>query len=124
GGTHHASADKGGGYCVFNDAAVAARLMQAEHHRTRRQLLRVAIVDLDVHQGNGSASIFADDPTVFTLSLHGAKNFPFRKARSDLDVELPDGCGDEAYLRSLDAALDALWRHHESAAPGLIFYLA
>lgn len=124
GGTHHASADKGGGYCVFNDAAVAARLMQAESHRTRRQLLRVAIVDLDVHQGNGSASIFADDPTVFTLSLHGAKNFPFRKARSDLDVELPDGCGDEAYLRALDAALDALWRHHEPAPPGLIFYLA
>jgi acetoin utilization deacetylase AcuC-like enzyme len=124
GGTHHASADKGGGYCVFNDAAVAARLMQAESHRTRRQLLRVAIVDLDVHQGNGSASIFADDPTVFTLSLHGAKNFPFRKARSDLDVELPDGCGDEAYLHALDAALDVLWRHHEQAPPGLIFYVA
>ena len=124
GGTHHASADKGGGYCVFNDAAVAARLMQAESHRTRRQLLRVAIVDLDVHQGNGSASIFADDPTVFTLSLHGAKNFPFRKARSDLDVELPDGCGDEAYLQALDGALDALWRHHEHALPGLIFYVA
>jgi acetoin utilization deacetylase AcuC-like enzyme len=99
-------------------------LMQAESHRTRRQLLRVAIVDLDVHQGNGSASIFADDPTVFTLSLHGAKNFPFHKAHSDLDVELPDGCGDEAYLRALDTALDALWRHHEHAPPGLIFYLA
>lgn len=124
GGTHHASADKGGGYCVFNDAAVAARLMQAEGHRTRRQLLRVAIVDLDVHQGNGSASIFAEDPTVFTLSLHGAKNFPFRKARSDLDVELPDGCGDEPYLRALDTALDTLWRRHERAPPGLIFYLA
>ena len=92
GGTHHASADKGGGYCVFNDAAVAARLMQAEWQRRRRQLLRVAIVDLDVHQGNGSAAIFADDPTVFTLSLHGAKNFPFRKERSDLDADLPDGC--------------------------------
>jgi len=124
GGTHHASADKGGGYCVFNDAAVAARLMQAEWHRTRRQLLRVAIVDLDVHQGNGSAAIFADDPTVFTLSLHGAKNFPFRKAASDLDVDLPDGCADAAYLRALDDALAELWRRHALAPPGLIFYLA
>ena len=124
GGTHHATADKGGGYCIFNDAAVAARLMQAEWHRKHRQLLRVAIVDLDVHQGNGSASIFADDPTVFTLSLHGAKNFPFRKALSDLDVDLPDGCGDEAYLHALDTALDALWRHHAQAPPGLIFYVA
>lgn len=124
GGTHHATAEKGGGYCVFNDAAVAARLMQAERHRTHRQLLRVAIVDLDVHQGNGSAAIFADDPTVFTLSLHGAKNFPFRKERSDLDVDLPDGCDDVAYLRALDVALDALWRHHADALPGLIFYLA
>src|SRR5580765_2974712 len=124
GGTHHARADKGGGYCVFNDAAVAARLMQAEWHRRHTQLLRIAIVDLDVHQGDGSASIFADDPSVFTLSLHGAKNFPFRKALSDLDVDLPDGCGDEAYLRALDAALAALWRHHEQAPPGLIFYLA
>ena len=124
GGTHHATADKGGGYCVFNDAAVAARLMQAEWHRKHRQLLRVAIIDLDVHQGNGSASIFADDSTVFTLSLHGAKNFPFRKERSDLDVDLPDGCSDEAYLRALDDALAALWRHHEHAPPGLIFYVA
>ncbi len=124
GGTHHATADKGGGYCVFNDAAVAARLMQAEWHRMHRKLLRVAIVDLDVHQGNGSASIFAEDPTVFTLSLHGAKNFPFRKERSDLDVDLPDGCDDETYLRALDDALAALWRHHAHALPGLIFYLA
>ena len=124
GGTHHASADKGGGYCVFNDAAVAARLMQAESHRAQRRLLRVAIIDLDVHQGNGSAAIFEDDPTVFTLSMHGAKNFPFRKARSDLDVDLPDGCADAEYLRALDAALDALWRHHEAAPPGLIFYVA
>ena len=124
GGTHHATADKGGGYCVFNDAAVAARLMQAEWHRSHRQLLRVAIIDLDVHQGNGSASIFHDDTTVFTLSLHGAKNFPFRKERGDLDVDLPDGCTDAEYLRALDDALSALWRHHEHALPGLIFYLA
>jgi acetoin utilization deacetylase AcuC-like enzyme len=124
GGTHHASADKGGGYCVFNDAAVAARLMQAESHRAHRRLLRVAIIDLDVHQGNGSAAIFRDDPTVFTLSLHGARNFPFRKEPSDLDVDLPDGCSDEAYLRALDDALAELWRRHEPALPGLIFYLA
>ena len=124
GGTHHATADKGGGYCVFNDAAVAARLMQAEWHRLHRRLLRVAIVDLDVHQGNGSASIFSEDETVFTLSLHGAKNFPFRKERSDLDVDLPDGCSDEAYLRALDDALEELWRRHGTNPPGLIFYVA
>jgi acetoin utilization deacetylase AcuC-like enzyme len=124
GGTHHAQADKGSGYCVFNDAAVAARLMQAEWHRRHRQLLRVAVIDLDVHQGNGTAAIFRDDDTVFTLSLHGAKNFPFRKQPSDLDVELPDGCDDDAYLRALDTALDALWRHHGDAPPGLAFYLA
>ena len=124
GGTHHAAAEKGGGYCVFNDAAVAARLMQAEWHRAHRQLLRVAVVDLDVHQGNGTAAIFADDPTVFTLSMHGARNFPFRKERSDLDVDLPDGCTDAAYLAALDTALAELWRRHADAPPGLIFYLA
>ena len=124
GGTHHATADKGGGYCVFNDAAVAARLMQAEWYRQHRQQLRVAIVDLDVHQGNGSASIFADDPTVFTLSLHGAKNFPFRKERSDLDVDLPDGCTDGPYLTALDDALTALWERLRPAPPGLVFYVA
>ena len=124
GGTHHAMADKGGGFCVFNDVAVAARLMQAEWHRTRRQLLRVAVIDLDVHQGNGTASIFRDDPTVFTLSVHGAKNFPFRKESSDLDVDLPDGCGDIDYLCALDEALAELWSRHESGPPQLIFYLA
>ena len=124
GGTHHATADKGGGYCVFNDAAVAARLMQAEWHRAHRKLLRVAIIDLDVHQGNGSAAIFSDDPTVFTLSIHGAKNFPFRKERSDIDVALPDGCTDQPYLDALDAALAELWRRHESTPPGLVFYVA
>jgi len=124
GGTHHAYADRGSGYCVFNDIAVAARLMQAEWHRTRRALLRVAVIDLDVHQGNGTASIFRDDTTVFTLSLHGAKNFPFRKEASDLDVELPDGTRDEAYLDALDGALDRLWSAHGSTPPGLVFYLA
>jgi len=124
GGTHHAYAHKGGGYCVFNDVAVAARLMQAEWHRSHRSLLRVAVVDLDVHQGNGTAAIFRDDPTVFTLSLHGAKNFPFRKEASDLDVELPDGCTDAPYLEALDRALDTLWSRHAGALPGLVFYLA
>ncbi|MCW7541589.1 histone deacetylase [Aquabacterium sp. A7-Y] len=124
GGTHHADADKGSGYCVFNDVAVAARLMQAESHRLHRRLLRVAVIDLDVHQGNGTAAIFRDDPTVFTLSLHGARNFPFRKEAGDLDVELPDGCADEAYLAALELALETLWQRHAEAPPGLIFYLA
>ncbi|MCA0243259.1 MAG: histone deacetylase [Proteobacteria bacterium] len=124
GGTHHADAHKGSGYCVFNDVAVAARLMQAEMHRRQRRLLRVWVIDLDVHQGNGTAAIFRDDPTVFTLSLHGAKNFPFRKTASDLDVELPDGCADAAYLRALDDALDSAWQRQQAAPPGLAFYLA
>ena len=120
GGTHHAYADKGSGFCVFNDAAVAARLMQVEHARAG-QLLRVAVIDLDVHQGNGTARIFQGDPSVFTLSLHGQKNFPFRKETSDLDVELPDGCGDAEYLAALEHALDELDRRF---APGLVIYLA
>jgi acetoin utilization deacetylase AcuC-like enzyme len=131
GGTHHAYAHKGSGYCVFNDVAVAARLMQAEWHRHQRRhaaglpkSLRVLVIDLDVHQGNGTAAIFADDPTVFTLSMHGARNFPFRKEASDLDVELPDGCTDGPYLAALDAALDEAWRRHGDAPPGLAFYLA
>jgi acetoin utilization deacetylase AcuC-like enzyme len=124
GGTHHAQADKGSGYCVFNDVAVAARLMQAEWHRTQRSLLRVAVIDLDVHQGNGTAAIFRDDDTVFTLSMHGARNFPFRKEPSDVDVELPDGCTDAPYLDALDRALAALWRHHGLQLPGLVFYVA
>lgn len=124
GGTHHAFADKGAGYCVFNDVAVAARLLQAESHRLNRRLLRIAVIDLDVHQGNGTAAIFRDDPTVFTLSLHGEKNYPFRKESGDLDVGLPDGCRDEAYLAALDEALAKLWDRHRDALPGLIFYLA
>lgn len=124
GGTHHAGAAQGGGFCVFNDIAVAARLMQAEWGRHHRSLLRVAVIDLDVHQGNGTAAIFRDDPTVFTLSLHGEKNFPFRKEASDLDVALPDGCADAEYLDALDGALDRLWAHHADALPGLVFYLA
>ena len=121
GGTHHAYADKGSGFCVFNDVAVAARLLQAEVAREERRVLQVAVIDLDVHQGNGTAAIFQHDPSVFTLSMHGAKNFPFRKERSDLDIELPDGCGDEEYLAQLDLALQQLVQRCQ---PGLIFYLA
>ena len=124
GGTHHASADKGGGFCVFNDAAVAARLMQAEWSRLHghaKAPLQVAVIDLDVHQGNGTASIFAQDASVFTLSLHGQNNFPFRKVASDLDVDLPDGCQDAAYLAALEQALDELDRRF---SPGLVIYLA
>ncbi len=124
GGTHHAYAHKGSGYCVFNDVAVAARLMQAEWHRHHRQLLRVFVIDLDVHQGNGTAAIFQDDPTVFTLSMHGAKNFPFRKEASDLDVELPDGCTDGPYLQALDQAMTEAWQRQAAARPTLAFYLA
>ena len=121
GGTHHAYADKGGGFCVFNDAAVAARLMQAEWGRSRAKPLRVAVVDLDVHQGNGTARIFRNDPSVFTLSMHGQKNFPFRKEAGDLDVNLPDGCRDDAYLQALELALAELDSRFE---PGLVIYLA
>lgn len=124
GGTHHSYADKGGGFCVFNDAAVAARLMQAEWarlHGQSRPPLQVAVIDLDVHQGNGTAHIFSGDASVFTLSLHGEKNFPFRKEASDLDVALPDGCQDAAYLQALEQALDELARRFE---PGLVLYLA
>lgn len=125
GGTHHAYADKGAGFCVFNDAAVAARVMQAEWGRRgeawRRQPLRVAVIDLDVHQGNGTARIFQGDDSVFTLSLHGEKNFPFRKEASDCDIDLPDGCGDADYLAALEQGLAELERRFE---PGLIIYLA
>jgi acetoin utilization deacetylase AcuC-like enzyme len=111
---------------VFNDVAVAARLMQAEVFRHHRRGLRVWVIDLDVHQGNGTAAILRDDASVFTLSLHGAKNFPFRKEASDLDVDLPDGCPDAPYLDALQAALDQAWQRQCSVgdAPGLAFYLA
>jgi acetoin utilization deacetylase AcuC-like enzyme len=117
GGTHHAGPDRGEGFCCLNDVAVAARLMQAE-----RRAHRVAIVDLDVHQGNGSAEILRADPSVFTLSIHGARNFPFRnRCEGDLDVDLPDGTGDDAYLDALDRALAAL---AERFAPDFLIYLA
>ena len=121
GGTHHAGSEQGGGFCVFNDAAVAARLMQAERFRQTKRVLQVAVVDLDVHQGNGTAQIFAQDPSVFTLSLHGEKNFPFRKVQGDWDVDLPDGTGDEAYLQALHQALETLEQRFDAE---LIIYLA
>jgi len=121
GGTHHAFADKGGGFCVFNDVAVAVRCAQADWRKQGFGLLQVAVIDLDVHQGNGTAHIFRDDPSVFTLSLHGEKNFPFRKEISDLDVGLPDGCADHDYLAALDQALQTLAQH---MSPSLVVYLA
>ena len=121
GGTHHAFRDHGAGYCVFNDVAVAARVIQRETAAAAGTPLRIAVIDCDVHQGDGTAAIFHGDPSVFTLSLHGEKNFPFRKETSDLDVMLPDGTGDDDYLAALAPAVDeALTRQQ----PGLVFYLA
>jgi acetoin utilization deacetylase AcuC-like enzyme len=117
GGTHHSFADRGEGFCVFNDVAVAARVLQRDGDARR-----IAIVDLDVHQGNGTAALFAGASDVFTLSLHGEKNFPFRKVASHLDVDLPDDCGDTAYLAALEAALTETARRFP--APQLAFYLA
>ena len=111
GGTHHAFANRGEGYCVFNDIAVAARVLRAR---------MTAIIDTDVHQGNGTAAIFQGDPTVFTFSIHGEKNFPFRKEQSDLDVMLADGTQDDEYLARLDGALDIVLQQR----PEFIFYLA
>ena len=116
GGTHHSFADRGEGFCVFNDVAVAARVLQRDGDARR-----IAIVDLDVHQGNGTAAIFAGDESVFTFSMHGEKNFPFRKETSDLDVALPDGTGDAVYLELLRDHLDAVLNRHQ---PDFVFYLA
>ena len=116
GGTHHAFRDRGEGFCVFNDAAVAARAMQAEGLAKR-----VLIVDCDVHQGNGTASILRDDNSIFTFSIHGARNFPFDKEQSDLDIELPDGCSDAAYLLRLNEGLDTAF---DLSRPDLVIYLA
>ncbi len=116
GGTHHAHYDRGEGFCVFNDAAVTVRTLAAEG-----AVRRVAVIDADVHQGNGTATILAGDPHAFTFSLHGARNFPFEKAHSDLDIELPDGTGDDAYLAALEQGLAATF----AAGPyDLVLYLA
>jgi acetoin utilization deacetylase AcuC-like enzyme len=116
GGTHHAYAEHGEGYCVFNDVAVAVRLMQAEGVAGR-----IAILDCDVHQGNGTAAILADDASVFTFSIHGEKNFPFHKEQSDLDIALPDGTGDDEYLTALE---DGLRQALEQDRADLAIYLA
>jgi acetoin utilization deacetylase AcuC-like enzyme len=116
GGTHHACRDHGEGYCVFNDAAVAARVLQREGRAAR-----ALVVDCDVHQGNGTASIFAGDPTVYTFSIQAAGNYPFTRARSRLDIDLPDGAGDAEYLRALDAGLT---RAVEESRAEVAIYLA
>ena len=112
GGTHHAYPGHGEGYCVFNDVAVASRQLQLEGS------IRLAVIlDCDVHQGNGTAAIFSQDPTVFTFSIHGQKNFPFHKEPSNLDIGLPDGCDDACYLASLyPALLDAIERSQADLA--------
>jgi acetoin utilization deacetylase AcuC-like enzyme len=116
GGTHHAFPDHGEGFCVFNDVAIAIRLLKSE-----RRLRRAAVIDLDVHQGNGTNAIFAGDPDVYTFSMHGGKNYPFEKVAGTRDVELPDGTGDEEYLTELARALPVVLR---DAQPDLVFYLA
>jgi acetoin utilization deacetylase AcuC-like enzyme len=116
GGTHHAFADHGEGFCLFNDSVVAARALQAEGRITR-----VVVIDCDVHQGNGTAAITADDPTIFTFSIHCARNYPFEKQRSDWDIELPEGTGDDEYLGHLTAALPTLF---DRARPELVIYVS
>lgn len=114
GGTHHAFTDRGEGFCLLNDIAIAARYMLRN-----KFVSRVLVVDLDVHQGNGTAEIFSNDPDVFTFSMHGAKNYPHHKQRSDLDVPLPDKTGDEEYLRMLDRHLEPLF---DSVQPDIVYF--
>lgn len=116
GGTHHAFADRGQGFCVFNDVAVAVRNLRHEG-----RFDRALILDLDVHQGNGTAAIFANDPATFTVSLHGERNYPRIKERSDLDVPLPDQCEDTEYLQRLDETLAAVWTRFD---PQVVLYIA
>jgi acetoin utilization deacetylase AcuC-like enzyme len=116
GGTHHAFRDRGEGYCVFNDVAVAATVLLRD-----AAVSRVAVIDCDVHQGNGTASIFRDEPRVFTLSFHGARNFPFRKEVSDLDVTFEDGARDDEYLAAL---VEHVPRVLDAHRPDVVFYLA
>ncbi|MEM1270387.1 MAG: histone deacetylase [Bacteroidota bacterium] len=116
GGTHHACPDHGEGFCVLNDVAVAIRVLERS-----KWIRRVLVIDLDVHQGNGTAHVFAGDDVAYTFSMHGAKNYPFHKPPSDLDIGLPDGTGDEAYLAALRTHLPAVI---EAARPDLVFYLA
>ncbi|HEX8651487.1 MAG TPA: histone deacetylase [Pyrinomonadaceae bacterium] len=114
GGTHHAFPDHGEGFCVLNDVAITIRVLLRD-----RLIVRAGVVDCDVHQGNGTAAIFEEDESVFTFSMHGAKNYPLFKTRSDLDVELPDETGDEAYMTTLAENLPRVFAH----APDIVFYL-
>jgi acetoin utilization deacetylase AcuC-like enzyme len=116
GGTHHAFSNRGEGYCVFNDSAIAARAVQAAG-----RVERVVVIDTDVHQGNGTAAILRAEPTVFTFSIHGAKNFPFNKEESDLDAPLPDGADDTVFLATLESGLQAAL---DAADADLAIYLA
>ena len=116
GGTHHAFPDHGEGFCVFNDVAVAIRALQRD-----RRIARAAVIDLDVHQGNGTHAVFSDDASVFTFSMHGGRNYPFRKVPGRLDVELPDRTGDDEYLAALTSALP---RVLAEARADLVVYLA
>lgn len=116
GGTHHAFTDKGEGFCLLNDIAIAARYLLQKN-----KVSKILVVDLDVHQGNGTAEIFRDEPRVFTFSMHGENNFPVRKERSDLDIGLPDRTSDELYLRTLKNTLPQLIEKEE---PQFIFYQA
>ena len=114
GGTHHAHADFGAGFCVFNDVAIAVEEIRNLGKKS------IAIIDCDVHQGDGTAKIFENDPQTLTISLHGAENFPFRKTKSDLDVPLPSGTSDTVYLNGLQSALKVLTDFH----PDMVFYIA
>lgn len=114
GGTHHAYADRGEGFCLLNDIAVAANALL--HRGLAKKIL---VIDLDVHQGNGTAALFAEEPRVFTFSMHGEKNFPLHKEKSDLDLALPDGCTDQVYLSTLH---DHLPQVLHSYRPDLVFY--
>ena len=116
GGTPPAFPEPGEGFCVFNDAAVAIRVLQREG-----AIGRAAVIDCDVHQGNGTAAVFASDPSVFTFSIHGARNFPFRKERSSLDVELPDGAGDDAFLAAVELHVPRVLAEFR---PEVVIYLA
>jgi len=115
GGTHHSFPDRGEGFCVLNDVAIAIRTL-----RSRGLIQRAAIVDCDVHQGNGTATIFENDEDTFTFSMHGANNYPLFKATSSLDLELPDGTGDHEYLQLLSDSLIHVFKHQ----PDIVFYLA
>jgi acetoin utilization deacetylase AcuC-like enzyme len=116
GGTHHAFSDHGEGFCVFNDVAVAIRVLQSNG-----RIERAAIVDLDVHQGNGTHAIFAGDERVFTLSIHGGKNYPFHRVAGVMDIDLPDQANDALYMRTLESVLPSFL---SGAAPDIVMYLA